>query len=129
MHPLDSALPSPFHPAMRTLALAALSLLLATPALAAENRCGWFVNPTPANAWLIDAQGQWIIATQGGAQAKGDWPEIDESQWVATNGYYGYGCACMRVTTSKAEKRVLTIHSARALPLSKCERDPALGRP
>ncbi|MGO4778074.1 DUF4087 domain-containing protein, partial [Lysobacter sp. 2RAB21] len=32
---------------------------------AVENRCGWFVNPSPANAWLIDRDGEWIIATQG----------------------------------------------------------------
>lgn len=107
--------------------LFALSPVVSTPALAAENRCGWFENPTPANAWLTDAQGQWIIASQGGHQAEGDWPAI--SDWVATNGSYGYGCACMRVTTDRAERRVLVIHSSKPLPLSKCTSDPALKRP
>jgi hypothetical protein len=112
---------------MRRPVLLALAILFASPALAAENRCGWFENPTPANAWLTDAQGQWIIASQGSFMAEGDWPSIDD--WVATNGSYGYGCTCMRVTTDKAESRILEIHSSRPLPLSKCENDPALKRP
>ena len=107
--------------------ITALALFVSLPAVAAENRCGWFVNPTPANAWLTDAQGQWIIATQGGEQAEGDWPEITD--WVETNGHYGYGCTCMRVTTDKAESRILVIHSTKPLPLSKCTNDPALSRP
>lgn len=109
------------------LALLALTVLLTFPALAAENRCGWFVNPTPANAWLNDAEGQWIISSQGSEGAEGEWPDI--SDWVVTNGSYGYGCACMKVTTDKAEQRILVIHSSRGLPLSKCEKDPALSKP
>lgn len=40
----------------------------------AKVRCGWFENPTPANAWLTDRDGDWIIPVQGGHQANGDWP-------------------------------------------------------
>lgn len=40
----------------------------------AERRCGWFENPTPVNATLTDRDGMWEIGTQGGYQAKGDWP-------------------------------------------------------
>lgn len=110
------------------LASAALVLLAsASAASAVENRCGWFVNPTPANAWLTDSQGQWIIGTQGGQQADGEWPDIRD--WVATNGSYGYGCTCMRVTTNSREKRILVIHSTRPLPLSKCRNDAALPAP
>jgi hypothetical protein len=32
---------------------------------AEENRCGWFSNPTPGNAWLKDRDGEWTIGTQG----------------------------------------------------------------
>src|SRR5688572_24091133 len=92
------------------------------PALA-ETRCGWFENPTPANAWLVDRDGEWTIAVQGGYQADGDWPDFKDNQWVKTNINYGYGCACMKVTTDRADKRVVTIHTATAKPLSTCRRD------
>ncbi len=92
----------------------------------AETRCGWFVNPTPANAWLFDADGEWIIATQGGAQADGDWPEFGKSQWVKTNVNYGYGCACMKVEVNKADERITRIISGNARPLSACRKDKAL---
>jgi hypothetical protein len=26
-----------------------------------EKRCGWLVNPTPANWWLVDRAGQWTV--------------------------------------------------------------------
>ncbi|CRY57953.1 Uncharacterised protein [Yersinia pseudotuberculosis] len=47
----------------------------------AERRCGWFENPTPANATLTDRDGMWEIGTQGGYQAKGDWPGFSPAQW------------------------------------------------
>lgn len=92
----------------------------------AETRCGWFVNPTPGNAWLIDAAGEWIIATQGGEQADGDWPEFTKSQWVKTNVNYGYGCACMKVETNKTDDRITRIISSNAKALSACRKDKAL---
>lgn len=107
----------------------AAATLIASASLssAAETRCGYFVNPTPSNAWLHDKDGEWIIASQGGHLADGDWPSFDgRGQWVETNGSYGYGCACMSVTVDAAESRVLTIHSAKAKPLSACKKDPAL---
>lgn len=118
------------------LALSASSLLCAAACLAApaaqaaeENRCGWFSNPTPANAWLTDRDGQWIISTQGGEGAEGDWPTFKDRDWVVTNGIsYGYGCACMRVTVDRKEKRILTIKSSRALPLATCRNDKAIGK-
>ena len=36
-----------------------------------ETRCGWFSNPTPANASLYDSQREWIISVQGGYEAEG----------------------------------------------------------
>lgn len=92
----------------------------------AEMRCGWFSNPTPANASLYDRDGEWIIGVQGGHQAEGDWPAFSANQWIETNGHYGYGCACLRVRVDRATEKVLTIESSRARPLSVCRRDQAL---
>lgn len=100
----------------------------AAATVAAETRCGWFSNPTPANASLHDRDDEWIIGTQGGQQAEGDWPSFGPKQWVETNGHYGYGCACMSVEIDRASGRVIEIKSARARPLSACRRDKALKR-
>jgi Protein of unknown function (DUF4087) len=88
-----------------------------------ETRCGWFENPTPANAWLVDRDGEWIIGIQGGYQAEGDWPTFSKSRWVRTNNNYGYGCACMRVEVNPAEKEIVTILSSYSKPLSSCRND------
>lgn len=96
-----------------------------------ETRCGWLVNPTPANAWLIDRDGQWTIGIQGGYQAKGDaWPIFDKHKWIVTNiGDYGYGCACFRLMVDKVSMRVLELKSAAARPLSACRKDKKLKEP
>ena len=94
----------------------------------AETRCGWFDNPTPANASLLDREDEWVISVQGGHQAEGDWPSFGPKQWVETNGHYGYGCACMRLRVDRETHHVLAIESARARPLSACRRDRALKR-
>ena len=91
-----------------------------------EMRCGWFSNPTPANASLYDRDAEWIIGVQGGHQAEGDWPEFGPNQWVKTNGNYGYGCACLRVQVERPSAHVIMIESATARPLSTCRRDQAL---
>ncbi|WP_249040901.1 DUF4087 domain-containing protein [Marilutibacter maris] len=93
-------------------------------------RCGWFENPTPGNAWLSDRDRTWIVGTQGGHQADGDWPAFGDDQWIVTNGSsYGYGCACMSVRADADNGHVLRIDDARALPLSRCRADPALEEP
>jgi hypothetical protein len=94
-----------------------------------ETRCGWFSNPTPANAWLADKDGEWIIGVQGGRQADGDWPDFKPAEWVRTNGNYGYGCACLRVKADRKTLDILEIKSAHARPLSACRRDRALKEP
>lgn len=94
-----------------------------------ETRCGWFHNPTPANVWLSDRDGQWIIGTQGGYQLEGDWdwPQFKRGQWVLTNvASYGYGCACLQLRVNKDTHQVVEIKSARARPLSACRKDPKL---
>ena len=93
-----------------------------------ETRCGWFSNPTPANASLSDRDGEWIIGVQGGYQAQGDWPSFGPKQWVETNGHYGYGCACLRLRVNRETHEVIEIESSRARPLSVCRRDRKLKR-
>jgi hypothetical protein len=93
-------------------------------------RCGWLSNPTPANWWLTDSEGQWILATQGADQAPGleDMPDMSTSGWVETNGHYGYGCACMTITAD-ADGRVTRIAGARPRPLKQCQADRNLPKP
>jgi hypothetical protein len=92
-------------------------------------RCGWFENPTPANAWFTDREGEWLIAVQGGHQAQGDWPSFPPWRWVRTNGYYGYGCACMRVLTDPGVFLVTKILSGSSRSLAHCRKDTALKEP
>jgi Protein of unknown function (DUF4087) len=113
------------------LALAAtIALLAAVPAIA-ERRCGWLDNPTPANWWLTDRDGEWTIMTQGGRYPDGmeeNMGDMAARGWVRTNGYYGYGCACMDVETDRREMRVTRVISARPVPLSQCRNDRSLPR-
>ena len=93
-----------------------------------EMRCGWFINPTPANVWLFDRDGEWTIGVQGGYQAEGDdwWPLFKPRQWVETNVHYGYGCACLRLRVNRETHEVIEIKSSRARPLAACRRDRSL---
>jgi uncharacterized protein DUF4087 len=107
------------------------ALLAAAPAAAApQTRCGWLQNPTPANWWLIDRDGEWLIGAQGGYQAPGmdDMPDMSSGGWVEVNGHHGYGCACLSVTTDTRSRRIARIVSARPLPLRQCRADPRLPR-
>ena len=126
---------------MRTLRTAMLALAIglighgeladAKPAAPrSEKRCGWLDNPTPANWWLTDAAGQWTIGLQGGHQAPGlnSLPDMRTKGWVETNGSYGYGCACMQVTTDEPTGRVTRIYSATPLPIKRCIADKKLPR-
>jgi Protein of unknown function (DUF4087) len=88
-----------------------------------ETRCGWLHNPTPANVWLIDRQGEWTIGEQGGYQAKGDWPAFTPQQWVETNGSHGYGCACLKVKADRQTHKIIEIKSSYARSLSACRQD------
>ncbi|KQB12503.1 DUF4087 domain-containing protein [Rhodobacter capsulatus] len=122
----------------KILTLAGLLVLSAGAAFAearSETRCGWFVNPTPGNFYLTDAEGDWWFASQGSLEV-GGWEELDWSEaefgadWVATNGSYGYGCACAGGDYGRAaEGEVWFIDRLKALPLAKCLRDPALPPP
>lgn len=111
------------------LILASLLLLMTSAAEASEKRCGWFVNPTPANAWLLDRFGEWLISVQGGFQAEGDWPNFSDAQWVKTNVSYGYGCACLDVEVDHASKKITKILKSEPKPLSTCRKDKTLPKP
>ena len=76
----------------------------AAEAAKAQLRCGWFLNPTPSNAVLVEP-----------------------SQWVSIGvASYGYGCACLRVLTDEAHHRIARIVSAKPKALAACRRDKAL---
>ncbi len=106
-----------------------LSLWVAKPSLGAiETRCGWLDNPTPANWWLTDRDGEWGISFQGGYQANGmeNIPDLSSGEYVETNGHYGYACVCLDVTTNLSARKITSIDSGEQLPLSRCQEDPAL---
>ena len=111
-------------------AAAAPASLAAAPAARAARRCGWLVNPTPANWWLTDSEGQWILATQGADQAPGmdEMPDMSTAGWVETNGHYGYGCACMTIEAD-ADGTVTRVADAQPKPLRQCRSDRKLPRP
>jgi hypothetical protein len=112
------------------LSLFLVPILAAGPAAAAERRCGWLHNPTPGNYWLTDRDGEWIMATQGARETPGmdRMPDMTEREWVRTNGYYGYGCACV-VMDADSRRDVTRIHAAEQLPLARCRNDRSLPRP
>lgn len=113
-------------------AIAALVLLMGTAgAEASERRCGWYENPSPGNHFLTDRDASWMMAAQGGFQARGMnlMPDFTTREWVRTNGYYGYGCACMQVVVDVRERNVVRITSVEQLPLSRCRQDRSLPRP
>jgi hypothetical protein len=111
----------------------AIALVFAAPlrAAVAEERCGWLENPTPGNWWLRDARGLWIISAQGGPYAEGveKMPELEPEHFVATNGHYGYSCACVSGAFDDHAERITRVDAARVLSLSVCRADKALPAP
>lgn len=119
-----------FGPLLPMLILAAATATSAAMPSVTERRCGWLHNPTPANWWLVDRDGEWLIGAQGGYQAPGmdEMPDMTTAGWIETNGHYGHGCACMDVTVDRQSRRITRIASATPLPLRQCRQDPALPR-
>lgn len=114
------------------IAIILTSITAASPLMAAETRCGWLQNPTPANWWLDDADGSWTIMSQGGGEGPPGMdliPDISERDYVRTNGNYGYACACLSVETDGNDEAITRILSVRQLALSKCENDKSLSAP
>jgi len=101
------------------------------PSATAARRCGWLHNPTPGNWWLEDRDGQWVLASQGGRRAEGmeEMPDMSAAGWQEVNGYYGYGCACLRLTVEPGTGDVLAVAAPEPKPLAVCRADRALPRP
>ena len=107
--------------------LAVLAALLALPA-AAETRCGWLDNPTPANWFLTDRDGAWALGLQG-VDLRNNWFDLeapDFAEWADAGGRAGYGCACFEGSVDPESGNATWIASLRPLPLSRCHNDPAL---
>jgi hypothetical protein len=98
---------------------------------ASARRCGWLVNPTPGNWWLTDAEGQWVLASQGSEPPTGmdEMPDMSIAGWVETNGHYGHGCACLTITYDPATEQVTRVADAQPKPLKQCRADKRLPRP
>ncbi len=101
---------------------------VAQPKPQGQQRCGWFDNPSPQNASLIDRDGEWVISQQSGHSAQGSWPpQFKASQWVRTGtGNYGYGCACMNVQVNTEPQHINRILSSQAKALAVCRSDKRL---
>lgn len=97
-----------------------------------ENRCGWLENPSPANYWLTDKDGEWTISTQGkqGAAGMDKLIGFSNTEFIKTNGEYGYGygCACITVDSDHNIKKILTIYQFKALTIRQCKIDKTLKR-
>lgn len=115
-----------------TTALLALTVSLSAAPAFAVKRCGWLQNPTPGNYFLTDRDGDWWIAAQGsdldptGSDLIGD---LSEGDYVKTNGYYGYACACLDMEVDAASKNVVSIKSFKQLAIKQCRNDKALPAP
>lgn len=109
--------------------LMAVTTGFAKPPQGFETRCGWFANPTPGNITLSDRDGVWLLGSQGTYEVAdwNDWPDFG-SEWVNTNGHYGYGCACMDVKVNRKEKEVTSVRHMRVRPLATCREDNALSQ-
>jgi hypothetical protein len=97
----------------------------------AEERCGWLENPTPGNWWLKNSLGLWIISAQGGPYADGaeKLPEPTPNRFVATNGNYGYSCACVSGIFDDHAQLLTRLDATRVLALSVCRDDKTLPNP
>ncbi|SLN75745.1 DUF4087 domain-containing protein [Roseisalinus antarcticus] len=106
--------------------LSILFFLLASPL---ETRCGWLDNPSPANWWLTDRDGEWVLMLQGAHDRNGfiDAPwDTGAGDWVETNGSYGYGCGCFIGSVDPATGWATSVIRVQPLPLAQCRQDPAL---
>jgi hypothetical protein len=115
--------------------LAGLMVFAATVA-AAEQRCGWYLMPSPGNLQLQDRDRTWSITSQMQAEgpdavgAADQAPDFDAKEFVAVgSGGYGYGCACLTVKTDAAAGRITEVTGGAIRPLSACRSDSALPSP
>lgn len=105
-----------------------LFFVLPLGVMSAEKRCGWLENPTPANLWLIDGDSEWTLSIQGkgfiNEESMVNMPAIDQSEFVRTNGNYGFSCVCLKVRTNKETSEIVEVYSGEQLLLKQCLEDP-----
>ncbi|QKZ03272.1 MULTISPECIES: DUF4087 domain-containing protein [Pseudomonas] len=94
-----------------------------------DHLCGWYENPAPRVVNLVDREGNWKVATADGYTAPGQKPVFRSSQWVRTNGDYGYGCACLSGDVDERTHTVNAITTATARTLAACRADTSLREP
>jgi hypothetical protein len=113
--------------------LSIVLVMISFTSVAEEIRCGWLDNPTPANVWLVDKEGQWVISTQGLENSLSD-QSMDlvyqafknERQYVRTNGNHGFSCACLTLETDKSDHSVTHVSESKQLDLKRCLEDTAI---
>lgn len=112
--------------------MVSLCCLLPLTVNASQTRCGWLHNPSPANIWLSDADGDWTISLQGGEPILKNDDDFDnlpvprETNYVRTNGAYGYSCACLEVDVNTRQNKITAIYRSQSLELKQCLEDPAI---
>jgi hypothetical protein len=112
----------------------ALTLLGSSSGYASEQRCGWYINPTPGNLWLQDKDALWGITSQMqsegpdaiGADDKA--PQMNSKEYMDKGTGHGHGCACLTVDTDHKDK-ITRVYSGRTLPRAKCKEDKTLPEP
>ena len=106
-----------------------LAILCCINTYAAETRCGWLENPSPANTWLIDKDGSWTITMQGMVFIDDESEEqlshafANDNEFVRTNRDYGFSCACLTVDTDKKAHKIKKIYKGKPLLLKNCLED------
>lgn len=116
--------------AVSAAAALALGAMPATAQAPVQKRCGWLVNPTPANWYFFDRDGRWVLGEQGGYQISladlKRLPEDVPGTFVADSRGYGYNCVCLNMRVDQKAARVTRIASGSALPLKRCRTDKRL---
>mgnify|MGYP001551625199 CR=1 FL=1 len=106
-----------------------LAILCCINTYAAETRCGWLENPSPANVWLIDKDASWTITMQGMVFIDDKSNDLvfkamnNENEFVITNRHYGFSCACLTVDTDKKTQQIKKVYKSKQLLLKTCLED------
>jgi len=105
-----------------------LFLLMPLAVFAKESRCGWLENPSPANYWFTDKDGEWTISIQGDKSAIGmeKLAGFPDNEFIQTNVGYGYGCACITIDTNFGKREVIKIYKFNPISLQRCKSDKKL---
>lgn len=94
--------------------------------------CGWLVHPADRTYSLIESGTTWSIQKPDDFSSAAGWqggPEFATDKWIATDGPYGYGCACLNIIKSVGARMVTRYEGGRAMPLAWCRSEPGLKEP